>query len=97
MSEESLKYGNIKKIKKYQSPESGIMTEIIMFFVFSLLLILSWLGLIKLIKEDRLRYGIQEKKITSTKPAQYYNLIGQRINKPQKGLYILDNKKYFQR
>ena len=50
MSEESLKYGNIKKIKKYQSPESGIMTEIIMFFVFSLLLILSWLGLIKLIK-----------------------------------------------
>ena len=41
--------------------------------------------------------GIQEKKITSTKPVQYYNLIGQRINKPQKGLYILDNKKYFQR
>ena len=50
MSEESLKFGNSKKQKKYCSNESGVFTEIIMLFVFSFFLILSWLGFFKLLQ-----------------------------------------------
>ena len=50
MSEESLKFGNPKKQKKYCSNESGVYTEIIMLFVFSFFLILSWLGFFKLLQ-----------------------------------------------
>ena len=50
MSEESLKFGNSKKQNKYCSNESGVFTEIIMLFVFSFFLILSWLGFFKLLQ-----------------------------------------------
>ena len=50
MSEESLKFGNSKKQNKYCSNESDVFTEIIMFFVFSFFLILSWLGFFKLLQ-----------------------------------------------
>ena len=50
MSEESLKFGNSKKQNEYCSNESGIFTEIIMLFVFSFFLILSWLGFFKLLQ-----------------------------------------------
>ena len=51
MSEESLKPGNFQKLKKaniYYPEKSGIYLEIVMFFIFTFFLILSWLGLIKL-------------------------------------------------
>ena len=51
MSEESLKAGNFQKLKKaniYYPEKSGIYLEIVMFFIFTFFLILSWLGLIKL-------------------------------------------------
>lgn len=50
MSEESLKFGNSKKQNKYCSNESDVFTEIIMLFVFSFFLILSWLGFFKLLQ-----------------------------------------------
>ena len=50
MSEESLKFGNSKKQNKYCSNESNVFTEIIMLFVFSFFLILSWLGFFKLLQ-----------------------------------------------
>ena len=50
MSEESLKFGNSKKQNKYCSKESGVFTEIIILFVFSFFLILSWLGFFKLLQ-----------------------------------------------
>ena len=50
MSEESLKFGNSSKQNEYDSSESGVFSEIIMFFVFSFFLILSWLGLFKLLQ-----------------------------------------------
>ena len=53
MSDEYLKSGYGIKVKNieindYNKDESGVMTEINMFFIFSFFLILSWLGLIKL-------------------------------------------------
>ena len=50
MSEESLKFGNSKKQNKYCSHECDVFTEIIMLFVFSFFLILSWLGFFKLLQ-----------------------------------------------
>lgn len=50
MSEESLKFGNSRKQNECNSSESGVFAEIIMFFVFSFFLVLSWLGLFKLLR-----------------------------------------------
>ena len=50
MSEESLKFGNSSKQNECNSSESGVFAEIIMFFVFSFFLVLSWLGLFKLLR-----------------------------------------------
>ena len=50
MSEESLKFGNSRKQNECNSSESGLFAEIIMFFVFSFFLVLSWLGLFKLLR-----------------------------------------------
>lgn len=41
--------------------------------------------------------GIQTLYQPSATSSHYYNLAGQRIAQPQKGFYIKDNKKYFQR
>lgn len=52
MSDEYLKsgYGKVKNIEtiEYNKDTSGVMAEINMFFIFTIFLILSWLGLIKL-------------------------------------------------
>ena len=52
MSDEYLKsgYGKVKNIETIESNKdtSGVMAEINMFFIFTIFLILSWLGLIKL-------------------------------------------------
>ena len=52
MSDEYLKsgYGKVKNIETIESNKdtSGVMSEINMFFIFTIFLILSWLGLIKL-------------------------------------------------
>ena len=50
MSQESLKFGNSSKQNECNSSESGVFAEIIMFFVFSFFLVLSWLGLFKLLR-----------------------------------------------
>ena len=50
MSEESLKFGNSSKQNECNSSESGVFAKIIMFFVFSFFLVLSWLGLFKLLR-----------------------------------------------
>ena len=50
MSEESLKFGNSSKQNECNSSESGVFAEIIMLFVFSFFLVLSWLGLFKLLR-----------------------------------------------
>ena len=50
MSEESLKFGNSSKQNECNSSESGVFADIIMFFVFSFFLVLSWLGLFKLLR-----------------------------------------------
>ena len=41
--------------------------------------------------------GIRIIHPTPTTSTHYYNIQGQRINHPQKGIYIKDNKKYFHR
>ena len=52
MSDEYLKsgYGKVKNIEtiEYNKDTSGVMAEINMFYIFTIFLILSWLGLIKL-------------------------------------------------
>ena len=51
MSDEYLKSGygiKITNMDEYNKDETGIITEINMFFIFTFFLILSWLGLIKL-------------------------------------------------
>ena len=56
MSEETLKSGTIKRefhYNSYNPKESGFITEIIMLFIFFFFLALSWLGLIKLIKYQK--------------------------------------------
>ena len=43
---------------------------------------------------DKTAVGISEVKTVSTDAAGIYNLAGQRVSAPQKGLYIRDGKKY---
>ena len=50
MSDESLKFGNLNEVNAYNSNKSAIFIEIIMLFIFSFFLLLSFLGLYKLIK-----------------------------------------------
>ena len=53
MSEEQLKSGKrniLKQINNYNNNEPGVFVEINMFFIFSFFLILSWIGLIKLLQ-----------------------------------------------